>query len=733
MTAKFDHCSIIDNDCASGKTFHVLSLCAMWIQKKTYNGIVYACRTIELIDEIRKRAITNHNINPDDVIIIHGDGSAGLLQKVMRDDRNKLIITTHDAIIHLSHTRKKGFILIHDEKPSDSNIITIDDNIRSMIQKCPEIKPLIKPINPGIEYRNKRYFFDIAEKYHQIVLKSRYKSLKLLSKLLKNGENERFFDIIFFIKNLLIGNVEYYIEKISFPHLFDEYVDAPVNMVKLINYNPYNGWEHVYFIFSHSTLDDKHELSFMRKLRLFDVDYNYYNRWGNEHKFAYRFDNIELHTTNTTRNWSKTYYTKCERFDKALDIIAGKVGSDDKVLVLCNKGYEGKILEKIPDAVILDHAPYGKEKEEYLKCNVIVDISAKYRSIHSMRMLSDFGFDAKVSLWDKTDDIIQYLMRSRARFNQHDNLKLFVLNSKTAELLSSVLGIRVEYDIHVDDDSKVIAVDDNIVQQSIAQIDIDKYYITVYDNTREMTGELFCYDNFRDVLKKIPMDHHKNSGCYLLGKSVNGGRKKSDIECLSFLVFDFDNQSKRLQTEYNVVKQIQGIFPADTLFFIQRTFHPGNYRVLVPLAKGIDTRRYEHIMGYLISKLRNIDESCKRASQIYFSPKHDFREYGRNILNVDIMIPKTPSVRNRKTKLVKASKSNMKNIDMAMLMINAVPKKVRKSNDYCVKLVSGMKKLIGSNNIENSEIWGMLFEKMRVLLEHEGTARINDFIKMSYH
>lgn len=729
--AKYNHCSIIDNDCATGKTFYVLSLCALWVQKKSYKGIIYACRTIDLIHEIRKRAIEHHGLSKDDIILVYGDGASGNLQKEIKKCCNKLIITTHDAIIHLNHTNKKDFVLIHDEKPSDNNIISVFENLGTLFEKCPELKEHIRTINPDSEYRNKRFFSKVVEKYYKIALKSRWKSLKLLSNLIKNNKNEQFFDVIFFLKDLLMLNVEYYIEKSNYPHLINNSANDKIKLIKLINYNPYNGWSHVFFVFSHSTLDNTHELSFMRKLKLFNIDYDYYNRWSEKNiKFNYRFDSIELHTTNTPKNWSKTYYSKNNRFDKALNIISKKLTFNDNILVLCNKGYEDKVLNRLQNAVMLDHAPYGKEKEEYLKCNVIIDISAKYHTIQNQKMLSDFGFDENVLLWDKTDDIIQYLMRSKARFNRHENIKLFVLNSKTAELLSSVLGIKLEYDIMVDDSVCKIVADENVAQ-SVKPCYDKKYYITVYKNTRQVQGELFCFDDYNGILKQIPMDHHKNSGCYFLGKSIQGGRKKSDIECLSFLVFDFDNQTKRLQTESSVVKQIQNIFPNDVVFFIQKTFNPGNYRVLIPLSENISVGHYEHCMSFFVAKLKNIDESCKRATQVYFSPKHEFKKYGTVILDIKKTLGAVPKSIGKNVKIIK-NQTNNKNVEMAMLLINAVPKKVRKSNEYCVKLVSGMKKLIGNNNIENAEIWGLLFEKMRLLLKHEGLTRINDFVKMSY-
>ena len=730
MGTKFNHCSIIDNDCATGKTFHVLSLCALWLRKKSYKGIVYACRTIDLMHEIYQRAIAHHGLSKDDIVLVYGTGAAGILQKEMKQCHNKLIITTHDAIIHLTYTSKKDFVLIHDEKPSDNNIISVFENLEKLFEKSPELKEHIRTIIPDSEYRNKRFFSNISEKYYKIALKSRWKSLKLLSKLIKNNENEQFFDVIFFLKDLLLSSTEYYLEKSNYPHLFNN-SGGKVKLVKLINYNPYNGWAHVFFVFSHSTLDNAHELSFMRKLKLFNIDYDYYNRWsGKDIKFNYQFDNIELHTANTLKNWSKTYYSKNNRFDKALDMISNHLSPNDNILVLCNKGYEDKVLSRIPNAVMLDHAPYGKEKAEYLKCNVIIDLSAKYHTIQNQKMLSDFGFDANVLLWDKTDDIIQYLMRSKARFDKHENIKLFVLNSKTADLLSSVLGIIPEYDIMVDDSVCKIVTTENDTEPVNPCYD-KKYYITVYKNTRQAQGELFCFNGYDDILEQIPMDHHKNSGCYLLGKSVDGGRKKSDIECLSFLVFDFDNQSKRLQTESSVVKQIQNIFSKDVVFFIQKTFNPGNYRVLIPLSDNISARQYEQCMSFFVAKLKNIDESCKRATQVYFSPKHEFKKYGTMILDIKKTLGAIPSTIGKNVKVVK-NQGDAKNVEMAMLLINAVPKKVRKSNEYCVKLVSGMKKLIGCNNIENAEIWGLLFEKMRVLLQHEGLTRINDFVKMSY-
>lgn len=724
---KFNHCSIIDNDCATGKTYHVLSLCALWLQKKSYKGIVYACRTIELINEIYQRAIANHHISKEDIIVTCGSGSTGVLQKEMKRCQNKLIITTHDAIIHLSHTSKKGFILIHDEKPSDNNIISVMNNITELFDKLPDLKDHIRFIKPNTEYRNKKYFSNVGEKYYQIVLKSRYKTLKLLSKLLKIDENEQFFDVIFFIKDLLMSNVEYYIKKTNYLHLFSQPDECSIQAIKLMTYNPYNKWDHVFFIFSHSSLNDQYELGFVRKLKLFDVDYNFYDRWaGKEKKFSYHFDNVSLHTSNTTKNWSKTYYSKDNRFSKALDSISQKISEQDKILVLCNKGYEDKILAQFKNAIILDHAPYGKEKEDYLKCNVIIDISAKYHSLQDQRMLKDFGFDENVALWNKTDDIIQYLMRSKARFNQHENIKLFVLNSKTAKLLSSVLGLKLNYDVLVDDDCRITDIEKDAHQSSITAN--KKYYITVYQNTRQTEGNLYCSDNFDEIISKIPMDHHKNSGCYFLGKSVEGGRKKVDIECLSFLTFDFDNQTKRIQTETSVVKQIKNVFPDDIVFFVQRTFTNGNYRVIIPLSECVSVDFYERAMKFFVSKMKNIDVSCSRATQVYFSPKHDFKKYGSRIFDIkEVNIPEIKKIDDIKTK-----KLPTKNIEMAMLMINAVPKKVRKSNDYCVKLVSGMKKLIGANSIENADIWGLLFDKMRVLLQHEGATRINDFVKMSY-
>lgn len=720
---KYNHCSIIDNDCASGKTYHVLSLCALWLQKKSYKGIVYACRTIELINEIYQRAVINHHIPKDDIIIICGSGSTGVLQKEMKRCQNKLIITTHDAIIHLSHTSKAGFVLFHDEKPSDNNIISIN-NITELFNKLPDLKDYVRIITPNTDYRNKKFFSNVGEKYYQIVLKSRYKTLKLLSNLIKNNENEQFSDVIFFIKDLLMTNAEYYIEKTNCKHLFSN--EHKIKTIKLITYNPYNKWDHVFFIFSHSILNNQYELGFVRKLKLFDVDYNFYDRWCKEKKFSYHFDNVSLHTSNTTKNWSKTYYSKDNRFSKALDSIYKKISDQDKILVLCNKGYEDKILDTFKNAIILDHAPYGKEKEDYLKCNVIIDISAKYHSIQDQKMLNDFGFDENVALWNKTDDIIQYLMRSKARFNQHENIKLFVLNSKTAKLLSSVLGLNLNYDVLVDDNCRITDIEKDTNQSSI--ITDKKYYITVYQNTRQTEGKLYCSDNFDEIISKIPMDHHKNSGCYFLGKSIAGGRRKTDIQCLSFLVFDFDNQSKRMQTETSVVKQIKNVFPNDVVFFIQRTFTNGNYRVIIPLSECVSGEFYERFMKFFVSKMKNIDDSCSRATQVYFSPKHEFKKYGSRVFDIkEVNIPEI-----KKMNVSQNKKTPAKNIEMAMLMINAIPKKVRKSNEYCVKLVSGMKKLIGSNNIENAEIWGLLFEKMRVLLQHEGLTRINDFVKMSY-
>jgi hypothetical protein len=716
---KFE-CNIIDNDCASGKTFQMLEKCREWVDKG--QGVVYACRTTELAEELFERATFQNMISKDRVLIFTGSGSVKKLKGTIRKTKPVLVFVTHDSIINLNmktdHFKKK-WILIHDEKPSGSNIISIYEDYQELIRKYPELKDFFytHPVETN-PFRNKEFFDRIRKDYLRFDC---FNKLGLLKYYLKKRREDKSEDLIYFLHGFLLGNIEYYIKKSD---------DNYNRIIRFVNYNPYNDWKGVYFMFSHSSIDSKHELSFLRKLRLLNVRTKYRNILKSERRFDYDFsDKIIIHTTNTGRNWSKTYYTKNSILEKTLKEIRGMIPDNKIPLVLCNKGYEDTISDVFGDCVLMDGAPYGKEAERYLGCDVFIDVAARFSSVQNQLLLTDFGFDSSVMTWEKTDDLIQCLMRTKLRRGLQDVFHVFTTNSIVATYVSAIFGIDPVMDIPVFDISEP-----TVVTERLDDCVVDsEYSITIFQSTRDVVGKTLTSHSHAELFKYIPRDNHKNSGCFIFGKTDGEGRTRKNIEYLSALVFDFDRKTERAFSGENYLKTIRGIF-GECLVFWQPTFSRGNYRFIVPVNKNLTPERYQFVMDYLAPKLRNLDLSSCRPTQIYFSPKQDFIKSGDYVCDLDKIVPDIFFRIGQRTVDKRPTYETVcRNQARALVLISGIPeRRVPNTNSYCVGMTAKIKGLIGKNQPTNSYIWSLYFKKLESILAHEGKNRANDFIRMSF-
>lgn len=716
---KFE-CNIIDNDCASGKTFRMLEQCRKWIDRG--QGVVYACRTTELSEELFERATCQNMIDSDRILIFTGRGSVKKLKGAIRGSKPLLIFVTHDSIINLNmktdHFKKK-WILVHDEKPANNNIISIYEDYPDLIEKYPELKNFFykRPVenNP---FRNKTFFDKIERDYQRLDCFNKLGLLKYYVQKRREGNSD---DLIYFLHGFLLGCVEYYIRKTD---------EKNNRIVRFINYNPYNDWKSVFFMFSHSSIDSKHELSFVRKLRLLNVRTRYKNIIKSEKRFDYGFsDRIVIHTTNTGRNWSKTYYTKNNILENTLREIRKMLPDGGKPLVLCNKGYEDVVSGIFGECVLMDGAPYGKEAERYLECDSFVDVSARFSSVQNQGILTDFGFDSSVMTWEKTDDLIQYLMRTKIRRGVHDTFHVFATNSLVANYVSAILGISPVMDIPVFGESDSTITSERLPDSSVGE----EYSITIFRNTRDVIGMCHSGTTHSELLKHIPRDNHKNSGCFLFGKTDGMGRARKNIEYLSALVFDFDRKTGRAFSGESYLKSIRSVL-GDCLVFWQPTFSHGNYRFIVPVAKNLTPERYQFVMEYLAPKLRNLDPASCRPTQIYFSPRWDFVKSGDDICELDKVIPDIFFRIGQRTNGMKNNQEMVwRNQAKALVLISGIPeKRMPNTNSYCVRMTAKIKGLIGYNQPTNSYIWNLYFKKLDSILAHEGKNRTNDFIRMSF-